>query len=432
MANITKRAGKTGVSYYITVSCGYDIYGKKVKECATFRPDPTLTPKKQDKAAEEFAREFEAKIKSGAAMDGRKITLQAFADRWVREYAPQKLQPGTLEKYREELDIKIIPALGHFKMSDIRPGNINSFFVSMTKDGARKDGRPGGYSKGSITKTRHVLSSIMRTAVEWEIIDKNPCDKVKITAEKTADKIKFFTPEQTAAFLAYIEKPYSVNYKGHKRVDDTGKPYHVGDYAAAHRMPLQLVLLLNLAVYTGLRKGELLALQWADIDFKNDLVHVTKAAAIVGGKQVCKAPKSATSYRTVSIPHTLTLRLREYRAEQIQYRFKLGDRWKGNNWAFIQNDGGMMNYSTPYQAFQDALNRYNTDHPKEPLPVIPFHGLRHTSATLLIAAHQDIKTVSRRLGHAQSSTTMNIYAHSLESADKTASNAIDELLAKEA
>lgn len=100
MASIKERNG----SYQITVSCGRDIYGKKLIETITYTPDPGLTPKKRQKAVEEFARKFEADIKNGIALDGRKITLKEFVDRWLSEYASQKLQLGTVEKYKAELD----------------------------------------------------------------------------------------------------------------------------------------------------------------------------------------------------------------------------------------------------------------------------------------------------------------------------------------
>lgn len=117
MASIRERNGR----YQITVSCGYDINGKKLIETTTYVPDPALTPRKREKSAEEFAREFEAKVLSGVAMDGRKITLKDFGDRWIKEYAEPKLQPGTVQKYREELDQKIYPALGHLKLSALKP-----------------------------------------------------------------------------------------------------------------------------------------------------------------------------------------------------------------------------------------------------------------------------------------------------------------------
>ena len=168
-----------------------------------------------------------------------------------------------------------------------------------------------------------------------------------------------------------------------------------------------------------------------DIDFENSTVSVTKAAAVVDGKQVCKAPKTKNSRREVSIPRFLTDRLHNLMVEQTKTKESLGAYWKGNNWLSTQSDGSMMSYSTPYATFQDAIDRYNADkEPTDQLPHIPFHGLRHTSATLLIAAHQDVRTVSNRLGHAQASTTMNIYAHALKENDRTASNALENMLCK--
>lgn len=428
MASITERNG----SYQIIVSVGRNIYGKKIRETTTFTPDPGLTPKKKQKAVEEFAREFEAQVRNGMAMDGRKVTLKEFTDRWFEEYAPQKLQAGTIEKYKDEMD-KVLPALGHLKLTELRPHIVNAFFVSMTKDGARQDGKKGGYAKASINKTRNVLSSILRTATEWEIIDKNPCDKVRLQVEPTADKIKFFTTDQASKFLEYIEKPYKVKVKGHKRIDDTGEPYTVGDYEITKEIPEQLRVLFNLAIFSGLRKGELLALEWSDIDFAADTVRVSKAVSVVAGEQVCKAPKTKNSNRTVSIPHFLTLRLKALRTSQLAYRLSVGDYWQGENWIFTQSNGKQMNYSTPYAAFQDIIKRYNEGKkPTAQLPAIPFHGLRHTSATLLIASKQDVRTVSSRLGHAQASTTMNIYAHQLQESDRKAANALENMLVKQA
>lgn len=429
MASIRERNG----SYQITVSLGRDVFGKKLLETTTFTPDPTLTPKKKEKAVAEFAMQFEAQVKNGLAMDGRKITLKEFTDRWLAEYAAQKLQPGTVEKYKAELYDKVLPSLGHLKLTELRPHTLNGFFVAMTKDGARKDGKPGGYSRNTITKTRNVLSSVLRTATEWEIIEKNPLDNVRLHAEDTAEKIEFFTPEQAATFLDYIEQPYTVETKGHKRIDDTGKAYTVGNYERQMEIPEQLRVLFILAIYGGLRKGELLALEWSDIDFEADTISITKAVSVVAGQQVTKCPKTKTSRRTVAIPHFLTLRLKALKVERIKYRLSLGDYWQGAEWVFIQENGKQMSYSTPYSAFHDTLVRFNEGKKEaNPLPLIPFHGLRHTSATLMIASKQDVRTVSARLGHAQASTTMNIYAHALQETDRKAVAALENMLVKHA
>ena len=429
MASIKQR----GDSYLITVSLGRDVNNKKIFETITYKPDSNLTPKRKQKAVEAFAASFEEKCKNGLTLDGRKISLSEFIDRWKSERATQELQASTMEKYQAVIDSFILPHLGHLKLTEIKPHTVNAFFVSLTKDGSRHDGKPGGYSKGTINKVSNVLSSILRTAVEWEVIDRNPCDNVRIQAEATADKIKFFTPEQTALFLDYISKPYTIHTKGHTRTDDTGKQYTVGDYTSTKELPLQLKALFTLAIYTGLRKGELLALTWNDVDFENNTVAVTKAAAVVGGEQIVKIPKTRNSYRIVSIPQSMTATLLKLKNEQTRYRLKVGAYWQGDNWIFTQTNGKMMCYSTPYKTLQDILEHYNADKSEaDKLPMIPFHGLRHTSATLLIAGHEDAKTVSARLGHAETSTTLNIYAHSLLVADKTAASTIENMIAKQA
>ncbi|WP_440322675.1 tyrosine-type recombinase/integrase, partial [Laedolimicola sp.] len=107
-----------------------------------------------------------------------------------------------------------------------------------------------------------------------------------------------------------------------------------------------------------------------------------------------------------------------------------GTYWKGDNYIFTQSDGSQMYPSTPYATFQKIIKRYNDSLPPDapPLPRIPLHGLRHTSATLLISQNVDVRTVSGRLGHAQTSTTMNIYSHQLQSVDRKAASVLDDLL----
>ena len=429
MASIQKR----GDAYSIRVCVGRDVYGKQIWKTTTFTPPAGLTPKKRQKAVEVFAVEFEQKCRNGKLLDGEKITLKDFIERWRSERAEQELQPGTLDKYNDAINHFILPALGHLKLTEIKPHSINKFLVDLTKDGCRHDGKPGGYSKGTIHKISNVLSSILRTATEWEVIERNPCDPVRVKAEDTADKIKFFTPQQTAVFLDYIEHSFTIRTRGHSRVDDTGKPYTVGDYTSTKELPTQLKVLFTLAIYSGLRKGEILALKWEDVDFENNTVAVTKAAAMVKGEQIVKVPKTRNSYRVVSIPHSVTEKLRKLQLEQTRYRLSVGDYWQGEGWIFTQDDGRMMNYSTPYKSLQDILTHYNADKAEaDKLPMIPFHGLRHTTATLQIAAGTDVRTVSSIMGHRETSTTMNIYAHNLKTAEQEAVNRVEEMIAKQA
>ena len=419
--------------YLIVVSMGYDSKGKKLQKAASYTVDAKQTPRQQEKALQAFAAAFEAKVKNGLYLDADTTTLADFSQRWMEEYVKPNLQPATVVKYQQVLNAQIIPALGHLKLSKLRPHLITTFYNGLLKDGSRQDGKPGGYSPGSIRKTHNVLSSILHTAVNWEVIESNPCGKVRLpTGTPAHDSVRFFSPDEVNRFLAFLDQPYYIDISGHSRIDDTGKKYHVGAYRIQRKIPEQIRVLLRLAVYSGLRKGEILALQWSDIDFDRNIISVTKAVSRVKGRVMIKAPKTKGSVRKITIPKFLTDELARLRQSQEQLRIDLENpEWNPDGYLFTQESGAVMNYSTPYEALQDIIDRYNkSKSPEEQLPKIPFHGLRHTNATLLIAGNQDIKTVSARLGHAQSSTTLDIYAHALADRESMAADALEDVLSK--
>ena len=188
--------------------------------------------------------------------------------------------------------------LGHmYRLTGYRDNTLGQRHTPIDR---AEDGRKGGYSRNTIKKTQDVLSSIMRTATDWDIIDKNPMDKIRTMGDSPGDKIEFFTPDQAAAFLNYIEKPYKTKTKGHKRIDDTGIEYFVGEYESEREMPEQMKILFNLAIYGGLRKGELLALEWSDIDFENNTVNISKSTGLFPENRLSKSQKQKTlneSYR---------------------------------------------------------------------------------------------------------------------------------------
>lgn len=271
----------------------------------------------------------------------------------------------------------------------------------------RKDGKPGGYSPTTIKRVHALISSIMNTAVKWNIILENPCERVSPPKQtRNIDDIKFFTLEECSAFLEAIDSDL-----------------------AAGNIKLQHKVFFHLALFCGLRRGELIALEWSDLNFNQNTVSITKSTGLVGGKPITKPPKNKTSIRTVSVPESVMQLTRYYKKEQLKRRLSLGSYWQGDNYLFIQEDGKQMYPSTPYSVFKDIIHRYNQAVGDNGLllPDIPLHGLRHTSATLLISQNIDVRTVSGRLGHAQTSTTMNIYSHQLKKMDEKAADTLDEL-----
>lgn len=431
MASIEKR----GNTYAIIVSAGYDVNGKKIREKTTFTPDPNMTEKQLQKALEKFTYDFEEKVKNGKFLKGEKITLKEFTEYWIKEYANQQLEKTTLGAYKAELDQKIIPALGHLKIAKIKPTHLQSFYNNLLEDGVRKDGKPGGYSPVTIKKDHAIISSILSQAVQWQIIESNPCDRVSPPkAKMMTEDVKHFTLEQAETFLNALEMDYSATYKAHNRTDDTGKKYYVPEYTETRTIPTQFKVFFNLALFGGMRRGELIALTWDDINFSNNTVNIDKSTGCVNKEVITKAPKNKSSIRTVTIPEPVMDMIKKYRTEQLEYKVSIGDQWQGDNYVFIQWNGKQMNLYTPYHTFKDIINKYNVTVECDSLrlPDIPLHGLRHTSATLLISENIDVRTVSDRLGHSHASTTMNIYAHSLKKLDEKASTALDHLLIKRA
>lgn len=429
MASIRKR----GNSYQITVSNGRDRTGKQLIETTTFVPDSNKTDRQNQKALERFVIEFEDKVKSGKYLDGEKLTFQAFTDVWLADYALQHLEPSTLQLYKHLLKQHIIPAIGNIKLSKLQPNQLNKLYNTLASE--RKDGKSGGYAPKTIKHVHNLISAVYSAAVKWNIVLNNPCDRVEVPKQvPTRDKLKYFTIEQTEIFIGLLDKDFSTTCQAHDRTDDTGKVYHVADYVETRKIPTQFKLFFLLAIYGGMRRGELIALEWSDLDFKNNAISITKSTGIVDGKPYTKEPKTRSSIRMISIPASVMKVAHEWRMEQLRYRMAIGSQWEGADHVFIQWNGKQMYPSTPYHAFKRIIHRYNetVKNDSDKLPDIPLHGLRHTSATLLISQHVDVRTVSGRLGHAQTSTTMDIYSHALKELDEKAADALDDLLNKNA
>ena len=403
MASIRKR----GRGYQITVSNGRDIHDKQILETTTWVPDPDKTEKQNQKALDAFAIDFERKVKSGMFLQGEKITFLEFSERWMHDYATLQLDETTTSIYQILLDTHILPAIGHLKLSKIQPVHMNKLYKEMSEH--RLDGKDGGYSPTTIKRVHALISSILSTAAQWNVILSNPCERVKPPKQlRDTSDIQYFTEEETAAFLQFLS-----------------------DGTNAGEIKLQYNIFYQIAIFCGLRRGESIALLWSDIDFEAKTMSITKSTSIVKGKAVTKSTKTKSSVRTISSPDHILELLREYRAEYDSYRYTIGSLWAGEDHIFIQWNGVQMYPSTPSATFKKLIHSYNETH-EDKLPDIRLHDLRHTSATLLISQNVDVKTVSSRLGHAQTSTTMNIYAHALKKKDVAAAEALENLLIKRA
>lgn len=383
MANITKR----GNSYRIKVSCGYDSRGHQIVKSKTFKPDPGLTPRQTEKALNLFAMEFEQKVLSGYYCDSS-LRLEVYCETYL-EIKKGKLSPITYQQYKRVINKHIIPQLGHLKLTEIKPFHIQNFIAYLENHGE--------ISASTVKRYFTTLKSIFALAFKQGIIEINPTDTRRVELPQQEEpETEIFTKEETAHMLDCLEDE-----------------------------PLQFRLLIHLALVTGCRRGELVALQWDSVDFKSGKIAIKQSAYKVAGEEISlKSPKTKKSVRTVAVPSYIIDMLKRHKTEQSKEMLKLGSLWQRDNFVFTQWNGKMMYPTTPTLLFSRFLDKNNLPHRK-------FHALRHTSATLLLASGTDIKTVGNRLGHTQLSTT-NRYVHALASADEQAADTFESMFVKQA
>ncbi|MGO4548098.1 site-specific integrase [Paenibacillus sp. 2TAB23] len=181
--------------------------------------------------------------------------------------------------------------------------------------------------------------------------------------------------------------------------------------------------MITLVLTTGLRRGELLALEWRHIDLDSSIINVVQSLSYSKGKTIIKEPKTKNPNRKVTIPDSLIKDLKHYYETSMQQIQQLGDsRQRGDKFFVFFSETGKPFYHT---APGKWLSRFLKRHDQK---TIRFHDLRHTSATLLINQGIHAKIISSRLGHADIRTTMNIYCHALQSADQAAANTFNTLL----
>lgn len=185
---------------------------------------------------------------------------------------------------------------------------------------------------------------------------------------------------------------------------------------------LKYQTLVYLAISSGARQGEIMGLEWHHVDFDRNTIKIEQSSQYLPGKGIfTKEPKNEASKRTISMPANVIELLRAYRSEWLKHRLRLGDLWLGSERIFTTWEGKPGYPKWPGQWFRKFLGRNN-------LPHVPFHSLRHLSATLLIKEGVPLKNISKRLGHTVTGTTADIYSHALESVDRVAADKFEKML----
>ncbi|MBY6276793.1 tyrosine-type recombinase/integrase [Parageobacillus thermoglucosidasius] len=390
MASIQRR-GKS--SFLLVVEAGYDAKGKRLRRTKTIRiEDEALlktTKKLRDYLNEELLK-FKVEVEAGEYIAPEKMKLADFIKEWETKYAVKELSETTLNNYLSHIKNHILPALGHMRIDQIKPVHIVNFLDQIK----RADGKKKPLSTRTIENAYLTIRNILQRAVEWQIIKSNPASAVKKPKSKK---------EAVKEVQVYDEKEVEALFR------------------AVQNEPFHWRIFTTLAIAAGLRRGELLGLEWSNVDLENGVIRINKA--IVKGRKgsVEKSPKTKKSNRLVSLPNSVIAELKLYRRHWLKQKLQAGDLWKEEKeYLFCNIDGRHFYPTTPTTWWRRFTKRAG-------IRYIRLHDLRHTSATLLINQGVHAKIIAERLGHSDIRVTMDIYGHALQKADHEAANKLDHL-----
>lgn len=348
-----------------------------------------MTPKQIEKEVQRQAVLFDERCAAGATGDSS-MKFEAFAGLWFKEYALPKLRPRTVDR-SHQYEARTYAAIGHIRLDKLTPRHIQDFINSLRKEGENEI-TGGALSPKTVRNYISFVSSILDYAVKMGAIRDNPCRRVTLPPLEHKEKT-VYTLEEAQRFLDSLEGA-----------------------------PLQYQAFFTLAIFGGFRRGELLGLEWPDIDFEGQTVSVRRTSQYTPERGIfTDTTKTRGSQRTLKLPADVFALLRRYRAEQARQRLVMGDRWAAGDRLFTNADGGLMHPNTPYKWLEGFCGKTGQR-------FLGVHAFRHLSASLLIQSGADVRTVSAMLGHSQTSTTLNVYAHSFDEAQARAGKAVGDIL----
>jgi integrase len=368
-----------------------------------------------------------------AAADGTLITderqtVTQFLNRWLVDVARPRVRPLTLRSYENAVSKYIVPGIGHRRLGQLTPEHVQAWLSSLERDGVTPARR---------AYVRVILRNALNTAIRWRLVVRNAA--MLVDAPRTVPReMQPLTPEQAQVLLKAVKHG-----------------------------PLEA--LVTVALSCGLRRGEMLGLQWSDVDLEGATLQVRRALQRFGGDGAARRPllkeqrqlrkdladetlsetdreaaqkrlgevleglkalktslhlvepKSARSRRTIALPSVAVKALRAHRVRQLEARLAAGSRWQDQGFVFTSGVGTPLEPRRITREFRTLLTGVG-------LPPIRLHDLRHSCATLLLAQGVSARVVMETLGHSQVSLTLNTYSHVLPSLQREAATKIDAIL----
>jgi integrase len=325
------------------------------------------------KDAEKELRRLLRTIDDGSHVDPSRMTVEHWLERWLAEVSAE-VSPKTYERYSQIVANFLVPELGNVALSKLTAADIGTAYVKW-QNGGRRDGKSGGPSPRTRRHVHRILRSALARAVEQHRIAQNPADAFRNRLPKVERReMQTLSVEHSAKLLDSLQQ---------KR--------------------LYWVCLMALA--TGMRRGEILALRWKNADLERGVVHVVESIEQTKALGLRFKPTKNNKGRAITLPKFATDELRRLRTKQAKELLGIGIRQTGETLVFARADGTPVKPMAVTHEFAKAIRRLGD------LPNIRFHDLRHSHATQLLLAGVHPKVCQERLGHATIATTLDLYSH---------------------
>lgn len=298
-------------------------------------------------------------------------TVKLFLSSWLESVQLGSVRDRTYERYEEVVRLHFVPVIGNYPLHKLTPQHIQALYHQKIKE---------GLSPTTVNTIHHILHKALDTAMQWRLVAFNVCDLIK-PPRRNHFEIQPLNQEHLQQFLVAVG--------GH---------------------PQETLFLLALA--TGMRRGELLGLKWRDIDFETGMLHVCRILSRVSSKLPGKGfveaePKTKKSRRSILIAVFACEALRKHRIRQKEAKLKAGSAWQEHDYVFCTAMGTHLNPD------RDVVRPFKRVLKQTGLPVVRFHDLRHSTATLLMSKGVHPKVVQEILGHSNIDMTLRIYSHVL-------------------
>lgn len=389
MASKLRQRGEGKWEFSVNMGKGPD--GKYIRKWYTVEA-------KTAKEAQVAQRKILTEMDNGTFVEPSKLTVAEFLVQWID--GRSKLANKTVDRYRQIINLHLIPALGAHRLQKLHQMHIQAYYAEARKRG-KKNGDGGGLSERTLLHHHRCLSTALKAAVRMQLLFRNPCELVE-SPKPEREEMVILEEDQVGTLLGIV--------KG-----------------------TSLYLPVLLAVTTGLRRGEICGLRWKDIDFTKKTLSVRQAVEDTKSGIALKAPKTKASRRTIPMPDMLVEELRRFHTDhKAKVRFKQGA-YKDLDLVCAKEDGGIMDpgwrITYPFGWLWTGRREKSSKPAADArLPKCRFHDLRHTHASMLIKQGVHMKVISERLGHGSIGITMDTYGHLLPGVQESAMVAFDQTL----